>query len=72
MTLKTKHVLDDALSLSVLDRASLVDNLIASLDQPDPHIDELWKIEVKSRMKAYTSGKMKSVSLEQALAKYKK
>jgi putative addiction module component (TIGR02574 family) len=72
MTTKTKHVLEEALSLTATDRISLVDTLISSLDLPDPNIDTLWQREIDSRLKAYKKGHIKSVSLAHAIAKYKK
>ena len=58
----------EALSLSALERARLVDDLLASLDRPDETIDEAWRKEVADRLDAYESGKMPKVSLEEVLA----
>ena len=64
MTTDVKGIAKDALKLSPLERANLVDYLLSSLDQPDENIDNLWRIEVEDRIKAYQSGKIKSVALE--------
>jgi len=66
------NVYKDALELSALERANLVDRLLSSLDNPDKSIDIIWKKEVGDRMNAYKSGKMECVSVEEVLAKYKK
>lgn len=68
----TQQVLKEALTLPVLERATLVDDLLASLDQPDEHLDSLWRKEVEDRVAAYRAGKIKSVTLEEVLAKYRK
>lgn len=72
MATNTRIVLKNALELPTLDRASLIDRLLSSLDQPDEQIDDLWRSEVEDRLKAYKAGKIKSVSLKEALSKYRK
>jgi len=53
-------------------RASLVEKILASLDQPDKAIDELWAKEAESRIDAYETGNLKAISVEQVFGKYKK
>lgn len=43
MPTDTKQILKEALELPVMERASLADHLLSSLDQPDEHIDALWR-----------------------------
>ena len=66
-----KDILEDALSLTPTEKAELVDELLSSLDEPDKEIDELWVKEAESRIDAYDQGKLKAVSLEKVLEKYK-
>jgi putative addiction module component (TIGR02574 family) len=66
-----KDIIEKALSLKPLEKAELVDRLLSSLDQPDQAITELWAREVESRLDAYEAGKLKAVSLEKVLSKYK-
>ncbi len=66
-----KDILKDALSLTPTEKAELVDELLSSLDEPDKEIDELWVKEAESRIDAYDQGKLKAVSLEKVLEKYK-
>jgi len=47
----TQQILKEALELSAMERASLADHLLSSLDQPDEHIDALWRKEVEDRTK---------------------
>lgn len=42
MTKSAKKIFRDALGLSASERAALIDQLISSLDKPDPSIDALW------------------------------
>jgi len=66
-----KEIAGNALSLPVTQRVELVELLLASLDNPDKKIDELWANEAESRIDAYEEGKIKSISLENVLSKYK-
>lgn len=72
MTGTTLEVLQDALKLSPEERAALAEQILSSLEQPDERIDNLWRKEVEDRIKAYKEGKLKSVSLNDVLAKYQK
>lgn len=72
MSANAENVLKEALSLSALDRAKLVEELLTSLDQPDEAIDAAWRKEIESRLAAHESGKMGRISLEEVMAKYRK
>jgi putative addiction module component (TIGR02574 family) len=72
MGANTQQILKEALTLPFRERATLVDDLLASLDQPDKHIDNLWRKEVEDRISAYRAGKMKAISLDDVLSKYRK
>jgi hypothetical protein len=41
------------------------------LDKPDQEIDDLWDREAESRIDAYERGKIRALSLKEALEKYK-
>jgi len=71
MSTETQDILDRALGLPAADKARIADELLASLDQADESIDTLWRKEVEDRIAAYKSGALKSVSLEEVLAKYR-
>ena len=66
-----KDILKEAIQLNPTEKAKLVDQLITSLDKPDRDIDKLWAEEAESRLNAYKQGKLKAVSLEEVLSKYK-
>ena len=66
-----KDILEQAISLQPIEKAELVDTLISSLDKSDSSLDQLWASEAESRLSAYKNGKLKSISLDEVLSKYK-
>lgn len=68
MTTSAESVLNQALKLSVSDRAALVENLILSLDKPDPSLDAQWLKEAEDRLAAYRTGELTAVDAEQVFA----
>ncbi|GMQ87048.1 MAG: hypothetical protein BMS9Abin08_0246 [Gammaproteobacteria bacterium] len=66
-----EEILKEVISLRPLDQAKLVDQLMACLDAPDPELDKLWAEEAESRLDAFNKGKLKAVTLESVLLKYK-
>lgn len=71
MTTDTKQILKKALRLPAVERASIADQLLTSLDLPDEQIDALWREEIDERISAYEAGKIKALSVNEVLAKYK-
>lgn len=67
----TDNIFKEALSLSPSEKAQLIDKLISTLDKPDKEINKLWSKEAEDRINAYDQGKLKVVSLEDVLQKYK-
>ena len=67
----TNIILKEALTLKPSQKAELIDKLISSLDKPDKELDELWAKEVEDRIDAYDQGKIKAISLENVLQKYR-
>jgi putative addiction module component (TIGR02574 family) len=67
----TDNIIIEALTLRPSEKAQLIDMLISSLDKPDKEIDKLWAKEVEDRIDAYDQGKLKAISLEKVLQKYK-
>lgn len=67
----TDTVFQAASSLSIFEKAKLIDRLIASLDLPDKQLGKLWAKEAEQRIEAYDKGKIKAVSLETVLQKYR-
>jgi len=71
MTEAAKTLSVQARKLSPSERLQLVDDILASLDEPDPNIDRLWTKEAEERLAAYRRGEIKAIPLEQVLAKYR-
>ena len=67
----TETIFKEALILKPSEKVQLIDELLHSLDRPDKEIDKLWAKEAEDRIDAYDQGKMKAVSLEEVLRKYK-
>ena len=61
MSPQADRVLLDALKLSPVERAELIEKLLASFSFPDRKaIDELWAAEAEDRIDAYERGEIKS------------
>ena len=67
----TDNIFKEALTLKPSEKAQLIDQLISTLDKSDKEIDELWAIEAENRIDAYDQGKIKAISLEKVLQKYR-
>lgn len=65
------EILSRALTLDPVEKAELIDKLLLSLDIPDKQIEALWATEAENRIDAYERGKIKAVTLEKVLEKYK-
>ncbi|MEW6714725.1 MAG: addiction module protein [Nitrospirota bacterium] len=72
MATNAQQILQEVLTLSLKDRAALVNDILASLDQPDEQIDLLWRKEIDDRVAAYRAGNIRAVSLEEVLSKYRR
>lgn len=69
MNEKIKALSQEARKLSPAERAELIDELITSLDRPDPAIDELWTLEAQDRLAAYDRGEMAAQDIPAIVAK---
>jgi putative addiction module component (TIGR02574 family) len=65
----TKTLSDEARRLSPAERIERVDDILASLDEPDPVIDGLWARKAGERLAAYRPGEIKALSLQEVPAK---
>jgi len=70
MTAQAQAILTDAMTLPPVDRAGIIEQLLASFDVVSRHtVDELWATEVESRLHAFDKGEISSVSLKTARAR---
>ncbi|MBN1591675.1 MAG: addiction module protein [Candidatus Coatesbacteria bacterium] len=60
----SKEILAEALKLKPDERFMMVEALINSLDEPDKSLDAIWAEEAEKRLRAYRSGRLKSVPIE--------
>jgi putative addiction module component (TIGR02574 family) len=63
------RILKQALDLPAIDRAVIVESLLASLDQPDAQIDELWAEEAERRIAAYDAARMRAIPAGEVLGR---
>ena len=59
--MNTKQLIDEAVSLPVEERATVVDSLLRSLNQPESEIDKKWAKEAKRRLAEFRSGRIEAV-----------
>lgn len=57
--MNTKELIDTALKLPPDERFALIDELLHSLDRPDPDLDRIWIEEAERRLAAYRSGRVR-------------
>ena len=58
-------------SLPDIEKLRLVDAILADLDRPDPEIDRIWAEEARKRWDAYKAGRIRTVSYEEVMSKYR-
>ncbi|MCD6115428.1 addiction module protein [bacterium] len=67
----SKEILKEALNLTPEKKVELIEKLLISLDNSDKEFDMLWAKEAETRIDAYEQGKIKSLTIEEILEKYK-
>lgn len=60
----TRELVEQALRLDPTERLELVDEVLHSLDRPDPTIDRVWLEEAERRLAAYRAGKVRGIPAE--------
>jgi putative addiction module component (TIGR02574 family) len=70
MSINAEQIIKDALTLPAVERASIAEELLSSLDRPDATIDQLWAKEAEDRLSAFEAGKMKAIPAEDVFAEY--
>ncbi|HHD75722.1 MAG TPA: addiction module protein [Campylobacterales bacterium] len=58
------EIITEALTLKPQERYLIIENLVQSLNQPNPEIDKLWIEESMKRVEAIKKGTLKTVSYE--------
>lgn len=63
--MSTTELVALALKLNPSERFDLVDQVLQSLDQPNPEINHVWIEEAEKRLAAYRAGKVKGIPTEE-------
>jgi len=63
--MSTTELVAQALKLNPSERFDLVDQVLHSLDQPNPEINRVWIEEAERRLVAYRAGKVKGIPAEE-------
>jgi putative addiction module component (TIGR02574 family) len=66
--MKTKKLIQEALSLPVEERALMVDSLLKSLHMPDTTIDAKWTEVARRRLQELRSGKVNPIPGDQVFS----
>lgn len=67
--MKTKELIDEAVSLPVEERALVIDSLLRSLNQPESEIDRKWIAVAQRRLTEMRSGTVDAVPGEEVFEK---
>ena len=69
MSVQSMKILKEALALSPMERAFLLEELLSSFDFPArQEVDALWAAEAEGRIDAYERGDMRAVPADEVFA----
>lgn len=63
--MKTKRLIDEISDLPVDQRVEIADQILQTLNAPDPEVEEAWIHEVEARLEEYRQGKVKLIPAEE-------
>lgn len=66
----TQELVSQALKLNPAERFDVVDQILRSLDRPDPEIDRIWLEEAERRLRAYREGRVKGIPAEEIFGEF--
>lgn len=66
----TKDLLETALKLEPADRFALADEILRSLERPDPAVDALWIEEAQRRLAAFRRGEASTFEAEDVVGSF--
>lgn len=73
MSANGEKILAEALELSPIERAELIEKLLSSFEfPPTKSTDALWAKEAEDRIDAYEKGQLKSISAKEVFGKISK
>ena len=65
--MQINEIIQEALRLPATARFEIVDQLMQSLDKPDPEIERIWGEEALRRLAAIDAGQSRTYSAEEVL-----
>ncbi len=71
MSNEAKTLIEQARALPLQDRIALVEDVLDSLDHPDPELDQRWAQEASDRLAAYRRGELSAKDLSDIITKYR-
>ncbi len=71
MNKQTEKITEEAKRLSPMERAEVVEGILASLDVTDPDLDRKWAAEAQDRLDAYRRGDVEAQDIDKILAKHR-
>ena len=71
MATNTDKLLADIRALPEEEKARLLDALLTELDTQDAEIDRVWATEARKRWELYKAGKLKTVTYDELVRRYK-
>ena len=67
--MRSKEILEQAITFKPQERFKIVEGLLKSLDEPDQNIDEIWAEEAEYRLQAYRDGRLEGIPMEEIFGK---
>lgn len=68
--MQTRILIEKALKLPPEERFALIDELLHSLDHPDPALERIWLDEATRRLGAYRSGQVEGAPAEDVVGDF--
>lgn len=67
MVTNVRHLYDQALQLGPIERAELVNAILSSFMPPDASIEDAWRREAASRLRAWKAGEIRDEPLSEVM-----
>lgn len=70
--LAIEQIITEISPLKPLDKLRLIEQILASLNQPNKKLEDIWAKEAEERIEAYNSSSISSVCEEDVFGKYRR
>jgi putative addiction module component (TIGR02574 family) len=68
MTEVAEKLVREALQLDPVERAAVIEELLSSLDKPDPALDAKWAKEAEDRLSGFRAGEIEAIPANEVFA----